>query len=88
MKLTKTQEEFINRVLKIEEQLKEKLWLRMDKDSGKWIMATKEDHWTGFFLHSKTVKSLTDKNILTNEKYKNEHGVSLTGMTLNKEYIL
>ena len=87
MATTTTQKEFIQRVLKIENVIKAKLWLRVDSTSRKWIMATREEAWTGFYVHGNTVKSLTDKDILVNEKYYNKHSSSyLTGMTLSNQF--
>jgi len=84
---TKTQKKFIQRVLKIENMVKGKLWLRVDSSTGRWLMATREEAWTGFYMHGNTVKSLTDKDILVNENYYNKHSSSyLTGMALSNQF--
>ncbi len=84
MKLTKAQKEFIDNVNEIEEKLEKKLWLQMN--DNKWVMGTHENEYTGFYVNGKLVKSLTDKGIIVNEEFKNVHGASLTGMTLNDQY--
>lgn len=85
MKLTKAQREFVDRVLQIEKDLEEKLWLKATRD-GKWIMQTRD---SGYYIdvHGRTVNSLLNKNVLDNAEFYNEHTDSLlTGMTLSEKY--
>lgn len=86
--LTKSQKQFIKNVMDTEQKLDQSLWLRMTYD-GKWFMGTHEDDISevGFSVHGKTLKSLTDKDILVNKEYYNPYSDSmLTGMALNDAY--
>lgn len=84
MKLTKAQATFIENVKELEERLNNKLWLLWD--NGKWIMGIRGESYIGFNVNARLLKSLTEKNILINEKFKNIHGCELEGLTLNSLY--
>jgi hypothetical protein len=84
MKLTKSQKEFIKNVINTEGELNKKLWLKWV--DNKWAMGTHDDESTFFYVNSRLVKSLTDKEILTNTEFKNKWGNTLTGMSLNDQY--